>query len=111
MKTILLATAAIVGLAAGGTAIIERAHVNLQQLAQGLHPQSDTTRNSVVVAGGWYPGATQQHAANGKPQPATDMRGTAYARGWHPQPDTSRGGTQYAASGLPQSDTTRRSQV
>jgi len=107
MRITILAAVAIAGLAAGDAAMIERGHVSLQQLAASGKPELSTNVRGTQVAGGWYPGATQQQsAANGLPQARTQLAG-----GWHPQSDTSRDSRQYAASGLPQADTSRPSQV
>ena len=90
MKTTLLATVAILGLA-GGAVIADRAQVSLPQLARGWHPSADTQRST-------------EYAVSGKPEVSTDGHATQLAQGWHPSGDTSRS-TQYAASGKPESQT------
>lgn len=76
MKTTLLATVAVLGLA-GGAVIADRAQVNLPQLAQGWHPSGDTSRSA-------------QYAASGKPESQTDVRGIQYSASGLSQAETNQ---------------------
>ena len=90
MKTLILATAAVLGLASAGPALAERAQVNQLQLAANGLPQQNTDQRS------------EQYAANGLPQQSTDQASTqlAAAGGNHPAAETNVHGTQLAESGL-----------
>ena len=71
MKATIFAAIAILGLAAGGTAMAERAQSPQVKLAVGNHPQAETNEH-----------------------------GTQLAAGNHPQAETNERATQLAASGL-----------
>lgn len=90
MKNLILATAAVLGLASAGPALAERAQVNQLQLAANGLPQQNTDQRS------------EQYAANGLPQQNTDQASTqlAAAGGNHPAAETNVHGTQLAESGL-----------
>ena len=136
MRTILLATATILGMTAG-TAMADRAPVKQQELAavaltkaqidprdgtvarNGL-PDVETNRGPQYAAGGGsHPDAETnahgtQYAAGGgsHPDAETNEHGTQYAAGGgsHPDAETNEHGTQYAAAGggrYPGADTNR----
>ena len=87
MKNLILATAAVLGLASAGPALAERAQVNQLQLAANGLPQQNTDQRS------------EQYAANGLPQQSTDQRSEQYAANGLPQQNTDQASTQLAAAG------------
>jgi hypothetical protein len=106
MKTLILATAAVLGLASAGPALAERAQVNQAQLAANGLPQQKTDQRSEQYAANGLPqqntDQSSQVAANGLPQQNTDQGSTQLAAGGgsHPEADTNVHGTQLAESGL-----------
>jgi len=131
MKTMLLATAAILGMATAGAALADQAQVKFPQtavlgqpqanaarpgvqLAQGAHPNADTSRRATQLAGGWYPGATKQLAAAGgnHPNAETDRHGTQYQYAAAAQPQAAGSGLVQLAGGWhPQAETDQTSQA
>lgn len=88
MKHLMLATAALLGLATAGPALAERAQVKQLELAASGLPQPDSDARAT------------NYALNGLPQEDTTTRGTQLAASGLPQPETAARGTQLAASGL-----------
>src|SRR5436853_616393 len=105
MKTLLLATAAVLALASAGPAMAERAQVTQAQLAANGIPQQNTDQRSQQLAANGLPAQStdqpsQQYAANGLPAQNTDQASQQLAVGAYPQSQINVHGTQYAESGL-----------
>jgi hypothetical protein len=107
MRTILFATAAILGMTAG-TAMAERAPIGQQEIAAVVPANGQFDRRDGTIAGNGLPDVqtnrqSPQYAAGGgnHPNAETNEHGTQYAAagGNHPQSETNEHGTQYAASG------------
>jgi hypothetical protein len=114
MRTILFATAAILGMTAG-TAMADRAPVNQQQLAAvaltraQFDPRDGTVaRNGLPEVGTNHQGTQLAAGGGAHPDATTNEHGTQFAAGGgaHPDATTNEHGTQYAAGGGAHPDAT-----